>query len=82
MAPLGGTGFSLRVPDTPVKLSRTPGGIQGPPPAIGQHTDEVLTALLGLSPQEIAGLRAAEVVFGPLPSPVERLRQREEGKLP
>jgi CoA:oxalate CoA-transferase len=71
------SGFSLRVPDTPVKLSRTPGGIQGPPPALGQHTDEVLTALLGLSAQEIAGLRAAEVVFGPLPSPVEALRRRE-----
>ena len=75
-------GFSLRVPDTPVKLSRTPGGIQGPPPAIGQHTDEVLTALLGLSPEEIAGLRAANVVFGPLPSPVEALRRRGKGDTP
>jgi len=71
-------GFSLRVPDTPVKLSRTPGGIQGPPPALGQHTDEVLTSLLGLSAEEITALRAASVVFGPLPSPVEALRLREE----
>ncbi|MCH7522592.1 MAG: CoA transferase [Chloroflexi bacterium] len=69
-------GFSLKVPDTPVRLSRTPGGIQGPPPAIGEHTDEVLTSLLGLSAEEIAELRAAEVVFGPLPSPVEALRRR------
>ena len=69
-------GFSLKVPNTPVKLSRTPGGIQGPPPAIGEHTDEVLTSLLGLSAEEIAALRAAEVVFGPLPSPVEALRRR------
>ncbi|MCH7999524.1 MAG: CoA transferase [Chloroflexi bacterium] len=70
-------GFSLKVPDTPVRLSRTPGGIQGPPPGIGEHTDEVLTSLLGLSTPEIAELRAAEVVFGPLPSPVEALKQRE-----
>src|SRR3990172_8950719 len=70
-------GFSLKVPDTPVKLSRTPGGIQGAPPAIGQHTDEVLSSLLGLSDAEIAELRAAEVVFGPLPSPVPRILERE-----
>lgn len=70
-------GFSLRVPDTPVRLSRTPGGIQGPPPALGEHTDEVLSELLGLSREEIAALREAEVVFGPLESPVRALRQRE-----
>ncbi len=70
-------GFSLKVPDTPVRLSRTPGGIQGPPPAIGEHTDEVLTSLLGLSAKEIADLRDQQVVFGPLPSPVEALKRRE-----
>ena len=73
------SGFSLKVPDTPVKLSRTPGGIQGPPPAIGEHTDEVLESLLGLSADEIAGLRAAGVAFGPLPSPVPLIREREQG---
>jgi CoA:oxalate CoA-transferase len=71
------SGFSLRVPDTPVRLSRTPGGIQGPPPALGEHTDEVLTGLLGLSAGEIATLREAAVVFGPLQSPVRALRERE-----
>jgi crotonobetainyl-CoA:carnitine CoA-transferase CaiB-like acyl-CoA transferase len=72
------SGFSLKVPNTPVRLSRTPGGIQGPPPAIGEHTDEVLTSLLGLSAEEIAELRAAEAVFGPLPSPIEALSRREQ----
>ena len=71
------SGFSLKVPDTPVRLSRTPGGIQGPPPAIGEHTDEVLTSLLGLSAEQIAELREAETVFGPLPSPIEALKKRE-----
>ncbi len=70
-------GFSLKTTNTPVRLSRTPGGIQGPPPAIGEHTDEVLTSLLGLSRKEIAELRAQEAVFGPLPSPMEVLRRRE-----
>ncbi len=73
------SGVSLRIPDTPVKLSRTPGGIQGPPPACGEHTDEVLTSLLGLSPTEIAALRDAQAVFGPLPSPVPFILEMEKG---
>ena len=72
-------GFSLRIADTPVKLGRTPGGIQGPPPALGEHTDAVLSGLLGLSAEEIASMREAEVVFGPLPSPVGRIREHEAG---
>jgi crotonobetainyl-CoA:carnitine CoA-transferase CaiB-like acyl-CoA transferase len=70
-------GISLKIADTPVNLSRTPGGIQGPPPALGEHTDAVLSGLLELSPGEIASLRKAEVVFGPLPSPVRRIREHE-----
>jgi len=70
-------GFKLRIADTPVRLGRTPGGIQGPPPALGEHTDEVLSRLLGLSREEIASLREAEVVFGPLVSPVGRIREHE-----
>ena len=73
-------GFSLKTANTPVKLSRTPGGIQGPPPAIGEHTDEVLTTLLGLSKREITELRAQEAVFGPLPSPLEALA-RDQGQV-
>lgn len=71
-------GFSLKIPDSPLRLSRTPGRIQGPPPAIGEHTDEVLTSLLGLSAREIAELRAADVVFGPLPSPVPKILAHEQ----
>lgn len=71
-------GFSLKIPDSPIRLSRTPGRIQGPPPAIGEHTDEVLTSLLGLSTREIAELRAADVVFGPLPSPVPKVLAGEQ----
>ncbi len=55
---------SLKVPDTPVKLSRTAGGIKGPPPALGQHTYEVLSTLLGLSAQELEELKAAGIILG------------------
>jgi CoA:oxalate CoA-transferase len=74
------SGFSLRVANSPLKLSRTPARIQGPPPALGEHTDEVLTSLLGLTAAEIAALREAGVVFGPLASPLEALRRRAGGR--
>jgi CoA:oxalate CoA-transferase len=49
--------------NTPVKLSRTPGGIKGTSPALGQHTDETLRSLLGLSDEEIGGLRERAVIL-------------------
>ena len=52
----------LPLPDTPVKLSRTPGGIRGASPALGEHTDEVLRDLLALSDTEIADLRRSAVI--------------------
>jgi len=57
----------LKLPDTPVKLSRTPGGIKGPSPALGQDTYEVLSSLLGLSAEELAELAAAGVIVSPQP---------------
>jgi alpha-methylacyl-CoA racemase len=45
----------------PVKLSRTPGAPAGPGPVLGEHTDEVLTAL-GYSPGELTSLREAGAV--------------------
>ncbi|OGO49956.1 MAG: carnitine dehydratase [Chloroflexi bacterium RBG_16_68_14] len=53
----------LPLANTPVKLSRTPGGIKGPSPAVGQHTDEVLRALLQLSDEELTRLREAGVIL-------------------
>jgi CoA:oxalate CoA-transferase len=55
----------LKLPDTPVKLSRTPGGIKGPSPALGQDTYEVLSSLLGFSAEEMAELAAAGVIVSP-----------------
>ncbi|CAN7567392.1 CoA transferase [Phenylobacterium sp. LjRoot164] len=43
------------------KLSETPGAVRWPGPDLGQHTDEVL-AEVGLSADDVAGLRAKGVV--------------------
>jgi crotonobetainyl-CoA:carnitine CoA-transferase CaiB-like acyl-CoA transferase len=48
-----------------VKFDATPARIQGPPPNVGQHTDEVLREVLGLSPVAIADLRAAGALGAP-----------------
>jgi CoA:oxalate CoA-transferase len=50
------------LPNTPVNLSRTPGGVRGPSPDLGQHTDEVLRELLGLPDAEIGRLREAGAI--------------------
>jgi alpha-methylacyl-CoA racemase len=47
----------------PVKLSRTPGKVDAPGPALGEHTDDVLTAA-GYSPEEIEALKQAGAVAG------------------
>ncbi len=43
----------------PWKMSATPCAVQSPGPLLGQHTDEVLIEVLGLSESEIATLRDA-----------------------
>jgi formyl-CoA transferase/CoA:oxalate CoA-transferase len=52
----------LRVAGVPVRLSATPGSVRTPSPLLGQHTDEVLRDILGLSADEIAALRSAGAV--------------------
>jgi alpha-methylacyl-CoA racemase len=47
----------------PVKLSRTPGAVEKPGPALGEHTDEVLTSL-GYGPDDIAALKESGAVAG------------------
>ena len=49
------------VPDLPVKLSVSGGGITHRPPLLGEHTDEVLRGL-GYSSAEITALRDARVI--------------------
>jgi CoA:oxalate CoA-transferase len=47
----------------PVKFSKTPAKITRSAPLLGQHSDEVLTDLLGYSSEEIAVLRKGGVVI-------------------
>jgi formyl-CoA transferase len=54
-------GKPLRVVGQPVSLSRTPSAIVAPPPALGEHTDEVLREF-GFAEQEIEALRRAKVI--------------------
>lgn len=44
------------------KLSRTPGSVRWPGPALGQHTDEVLSARAGCSPERLADLRKTGII--------------------
>lgn len=53
---------TIPLTNTPVKLSRTPGGIKGTSPDMGQHTSEVLEELLGLDADAVRELIAREVV--------------------
>ncbi|MFZ5826710.1 MAG: CaiB/BaiF CoA transferase family protein [Bacillota bacterium] len=52
----------LRMPGIVPKLSETPGEIDWVGPRLGEHTDEILTDLLGLHPDELAALRANRVI--------------------
>ena len=44
------------------KLSETPGKVRWPGPTLGQHTDEVLTDILGVTPKRLVELRGKGVI--------------------
>ncbi|WP_174518510.1 MULTISPECIES: CaiB/BaiF CoA transferase family protein [Pseudomonas syringae group] len=47
---------------SPIRLSETPVEYRRAPPLLGEHTDQVLQALLGMSSEEVASLRAGGVL--------------------
>jgi formyl-CoA transferase/CoA:oxalate CoA-transferase len=53
---------AMRVTGVPIKLSDTPGTVRAAPPALGQHTAEILAKDAGLDAVEIERLRASGVV--------------------
>lgn len=51
------TAGSVKTVRSPMHLSRTPTAIRYAPPLLGQHTDELLREILGMSEEEIQSLR-------------------------
>jgi formyl-CoA transferase len=56
------TAGTVQLTGFPYKLSHTPAEVRLPPPLLGQHTEEVLTGLLGYTAAEVEGLREKGVV--------------------
>lgn len=52
----------VEVPGVPIKLSETPGNVDAPAPSLGEHTTEVLTNVLKMSPDEVAKLKQDGVI--------------------
>jgi formyl-CoA transferase len=52
----------ILIPGNPVKMSKVAEGPETRVPWVGEHTDEVLTAELGLTADELADLRKADVI--------------------
>lgn len=53
---------TIPIADTPIRLSRSETGIQGPPPSMGEDTAGVLEEWLGLKAEDVAALEARGVV--------------------
>ena len=56
------TAGKVKVPQHPVKYSKTPTTINMPAPILGEHNDEVLKELLGYSKEKCDELRAAGII--------------------
>jgi CoA:oxalate CoA-transferase len=54
------TARQVTVLGVPVRLHATPRAVETPPPLLGQHTDEILRAVLGM--KAIAEQRGAGVI--------------------
>lgn len=55
-------GTPLKIPAILPRLDSTPGATHWPGPKVGEHTDAVLTQLLGLSAEQLSDLRAKNVI--------------------
>jgi crotonobetainyl-CoA:carnitine CoA-transferase CaiB-like acyl-CoA transferase len=55
-------GKPLKIPALIPQLSATPGGTEWPGPAVGAHNHEILGGMLGLSDDELEGLRRDGII--------------------
>jgi crotonobetainyl-CoA:carnitine CoA-transferase CaiB-like acyl-CoA transferase len=53
---------NLRLVSSPIKMSKTPVRRDLPPPMLGQHTQEVLSEVLGWSTEQLGPLRGKGVI--------------------
>jgi formyl-CoA transferase len=52
----------IGTPGIPYKMSQTPADAHRHPPMLGEHTDEVLTKMLGYTAEEVAHLREKKAI--------------------
>lgn len=52
----------VRIAGSPIRLSETPGRVDGPAPLLGQHSEEVLRTVLGYDRERIDELEAEGVI--------------------
>jgi len=52
----------MKLVSPPVKFSEAQPSIRSPPPTLGQHTEEILTGMLGMSSGEVSGLKADGII--------------------
>ena len=53
---------NLKLTGIPIKYSETPGVIRYHPPLLGEHTDQILSEVLGYSPDKIEVLKSQNVI--------------------
>jgi len=66
----------VRMYGSPLKMSETPTGIRGPAPLLGQHTEEILSTVLGYKKEQVKELYDLEVVYNE--PAVDRLKAGEK----
>ncbi len=54
----------MKIANSPIRLSETPGEVYAPAPLLGQHSEDVLKEILGYSREEIDRLKEEDVVTG------------------
>jgi CoA:oxalate CoA-transferase len=58
-------GFKYRTVAPPLKFSESQGRVERSPPLLGQHTEDILTSLLGYSREDVARLVEEKVITPP-----------------
>jgi len=53
---------AIAVPGSPIKMSLTPGEVRSPGPSLGRDNEEVYSALLGLSREDLLSLKGKGVI--------------------